>query len=123
MTEQTTRSAIPAVAAGAGWVPQACTLPSIEQPLRVAEFDELFATALRAGQRLARTRLRLTLDPRAEAAARDLTARESECCSFFAFAVTRVEDEVQVEIEVPEAHVAVLDALAVRATAAREATA
>jgi hypothetical protein len=29
------------------WVPEACTLPTVEQPLRVAEFDDLFATALR----------------------------------------------------------------------------
>lgn len=122
MTEQTTRSSIPAAATGAEWVPQACTLSSIEQPLRIAEFDELFATALRAGHRLARTRLRLTLDPRAEATARDLTARESECCSFFTFTVTRVEDKVQVEVEVPEAHVDALDALAVRAAVPPEAT-
>ena len=26
------------------WVPEACTLPTVEQPVRVAEFDELFAT-------------------------------------------------------------------------------
>ena len=26
-----------------GWVPQACTLPTVQQPLRVAEFDGLFA--------------------------------------------------------------------------------
>ena len=29
-----------------GWVPQACALPTGEQPLRSAEFDDLFATAL-----------------------------------------------------------------------------
>jgi hypothetical protein len=28
-------------------VPDACTLPTAEQPLRLAEFDELFATAVR----------------------------------------------------------------------------
>jgi predicted metalloendopeptidase len=31
----------------AAWVPEACTLPSVEQPLRVAEFDEVFANAVR----------------------------------------------------------------------------
>ncbi len=28
-----------------GWVPDACTLPTVDQPLRVAEFDDLFARA------------------------------------------------------------------------------
>jgi hypothetical protein len=28
------------------WVPEACTLPTVEQPFRVAEFDDLFAVAL-----------------------------------------------------------------------------
>jgi hypothetical protein len=26
------------------WVPQACTLPTVERPLRLAEFNDLFAT-------------------------------------------------------------------------------
>jgi hypothetical protein len=29
------------------WVPDACTLPTEEVPLRVAEFDALFASTLR----------------------------------------------------------------------------
>ncbi|WP_245718914.1 hypothetical protein [Micromonospora rhizosphaerae] len=37
------------------WVPEACTLPTAERPLRVAEFDELFATALRGQTRLSPT--------------------------------------------------------------------
>ncbi len=107
----------------ASWAPEACTLPSVERPLRVAEFDALFANSLRRVQRLAATRLLLTLDPRADTTARDLTARESECCSFFAFTVTPVGDELHVEVEVPAAHIAVLDALAVRAAAAARAAA
>lgn len=102
------------------WAPQACTLPSVEQPMRIAEFDALFASSLRDVQRLAPTRLRLLLDQRAEEAARDLTARESECCSFFTFTVTPASDDVLVDVEVPAAHVAVLDALAVRAAAQAE---
>jgi hypothetical protein len=104
------------------WVPQGCTLPSVEQPLRIAEFDALFASSLRELQRLAPTRLRLLLDQRAGKVARELTARESECCSFFVFTVTPARDELLVDVEVPAAHVAVLDALAVRA-AAQAATA
>jgi hypothetical protein len=101
------------------WVPSACTLPTAERPLRRAEFDELFATALRGQQRLAPTRLRWQLDPNAEPVARDLTDRETECCSFFTFTFTyaRAGDIVQLDVSVPETHIDVLDALAGRAAA------
>ncbi len=99
------------------WAPPACTLPSVEQPLRIAEFDALFASSLRDVQRLAGSRLRLLLDLGSAGAARDLTARESECCSFFTFTLTPVGGELQVDVEVPAAHVAILDALAERAAA------
>lgn len=102
------------------WVPQSCELPSAAQPLRVAEFDALFATALRASSRLAATRLRLVLDSAAEATARELTERETACCSFFTFTFQPGSDAgtVLLEIEVPAAQVAVLDALAERAASA-----
>ena len=29
------------------WAPEACSLPTAERPLRVAEFDELFTAVLR----------------------------------------------------------------------------
>lgn len=102
------------------WVPQACTLPSAEQPLRVAEFDTLFAAALRGVDRVAPTELRLVLDGAAgfETFARDLTARETQCCSFFTFTFSRAEDRLLLDVQVPIAQVAVLDALADRAAAA-----
>jgi len=100
-----------------GWVPDACTLPTVEQPLRVAELDELFSTALRT-QRTASTRLRWTLDPAAEERARDLTARESRCCSLFTFTFTPAGDTLHLDVQVPAAQVHVLDALAARAAAA-----
>jgi hypothetical protein len=99
------------------WVPQACTLPIAERPLRAAEFDELFATALRGQRRLAPTLLRWRLDPAAEPAARELADRESGCCSFFTFTFTKDGDAVQVDVEVPAASAGVLDALAKRAAA------
>jgi len=101
------------------WAPQACTLPAAERPVRVAEFDELFATGLRGQQRLARTRLRWRLDVAAEATARDLTSRETECCSFFTFTFTFAPagDALQLDVEVPAGHAGVLDALASRAAA------
>ncbi|MCW2640139.1 MAG: hypothetical protein JWP76_2445 [Dactylosporangium sp.] len=100
-----------------GWVPQACTLPTVEQPLRLAEFDDLFTTALRGQQRPVPTRLRWELDPAAEARARDLTARETSCCSFFTFTFIPAAGALQLDVEVPTARVDVLDVLAVRAAA------
>jgi hypothetical protein len=101
-----------------GWVPQACTLPTADQPLRQAEFDALFATALRAFDRPDPTRLRLTLSggPDLAAGVRDLTVRESECCSFFGFEVTsRDDDLLDLEVTVPGSQIEVLDAITARA--------
>jgi hypothetical protein len=101
------------------WVPEACTLPTVDRPLRLAEFDDLFATALRVQQRLSPTALRWRLDPAAEATARDLTGRESSCWSFFTFtfAGDHAGDELRLDVQVPAGHVDVLDALAGRAAA------
>jgi len=90
----------------------ACTLPTAERPLRLAEFEELFATALRGQERLSPTHLRWRIDPAAESTARDLTARESECCSFFAFTFGADDGGVRLDVEVPDRHVDVLDGLA-----------
>lgn len=49
------------VAPDLGWAPSACTLPTTEQPLRVAEFDALFTDAVQTVARPAPTRLRLEL--------------------------------------------------------------
>jgi hypothetical protein len=99
------------------WVPEACTLPTAERPVRLVEFDALFTTALRGQQRLSPTRLRWCLDPAAERTARDLAGRESACCSFFSFTFTPADGAVQLDIAVPDAHLGVLDALAARAAA------
>ena len=107
--------------AGPDWVPQACTLPTAEQPLRLAEFDEL-TSVVRGGERLGPLHLRVTLAGDGEVAdsVRDLAARESECCSFFAFIVTTPKrGEVQLDIQVPAGYAGVLDALHQRAIAVR----
>jgi hypothetical protein len=103
------------------WAPSECTLPTAERPLRVAEFDQLFATALRAQARPGPTHLRLTLDgaEQVEAITRDLVARENACCSFFAFTVTRTADQqLQLDIQVPQQRTDVLDGIAARAATA-----
>lgn len=101
-------------------VPEACTLPTAELPLRLAEFDALFRTAVRHGERLGVGHLRVTLagDADLEESVRDLAARETQCCSFFTFSVTApVPGRVELDIEVPAGHVDVLDALEARAAA------
>lgn len=105
------------IEAGLPWAPARCTLPTAKRPLRVAEFDALFAEALRDLRRTGPTGLRLTLDCTDEVAARvaDLVERESGCCSFFTFTVGRDHDRLLLDVEVPATHVDVLDALHARA--------
>ena len=101
------------------WVPEACTLPTADRPLRLAEFDRFVRAAVRGADRVSAEHLRLRLDVAEEETARELTAREASCCSFFTFDVTRSgPDLVTLDVRVPAAHVDVLDALAERATPA-----
>jgi hypothetical protein len=103
----------------ATWVPDACTLPTADQPLRVAEFDGLFAGAVRPASRSAPDSLEIVLPDGAAAAAQDLIARETACCSFFAFTVRTSGDESVLEVRVPATQVAVLDALQQRVEVVR----
>jgi hypothetical protein len=115
----------------ADWVPvDACTLPTAERPLRVAEFDDLFAMTLRAVRRddaATRARLLLAGDDALPQRVQRLADVETECCSFFTFAVTPLpggEDAtVALDIEVPTAHAGVLTALVDRAERQRGAAA
>ena len=97
------------------WVPPSCTLPATDQPLRVAEFDDLLADA--TAERAAPERLTFRLEPTPEVAARaaGLAARETACCSFFTFALTVAAGELTLDITVPPAHAAILDAIEGRA--------
>ncbi|TFV72624.1 hypothetical protein E4P40_20410 [Blastococcus sp. CT_GayMR20] len=98
-------------------VPDACTLPTAEQPVRIAEFGDLFAAGLRRVDRAGPTHLVLAFDPSRVAAdtVRDLAARESLCCSFFTFTVTEPPGELVLDVVVPQARVPVLDGLAAMA--------
>ncbi|GAA3833286.1 hypothetical protein [Streptomyces chiangmaiensis] len=101
------------------WIPASCTLPTPEQPLRVAEFDALFAERLADTSRPDRLRLEMLLTggEGVEETVRDLVARESGCCSFFTFTVHPGPEHIRLDVEVDDAHEAVLDALQERATA------
>jgi hypothetical protein len=102
-------------------VPNACTLPAAEQPARLAEFDGLFAAALRQIDQVSAThaRLHLTGPDGLAARVRELTARETRCCSFFAFTTDPQPatdgESVVLDIEVPAAHADVLASLLSRA--------
>lgn len=106
------------------WIaPEACTLPTAEQPLRVAEFDALFAETLVRAERVSPTHARLDLSGPAGTAdrVRDLAERETACCSFFDFTVADTDSGVSVDIRVPDPRADVLAGLVDRAEAtARE---
>jgi hypothetical protein len=106
-----------------GWVPvDACTLPTDEQPLRAAEFDELFASAIRSVEVETPTRARFLLVGGDALAGRveRLAAAESSCCSFFSFTVAQADASsdagaVTLDVEVPPTRADVLAALVARA--------
>jgi hypothetical protein len=99
----------------------ACTLPTGERPLRLAEFEELFARHLTdlswAGDRL---RLSLAGGAGLRETVADLAARESECCSFFDFALSGSSSgAVVLDVGVPAGRREILEALAELAGGAR----
>jgi hypothetical protein len=104
---------------GESWAPDACTLPSTEQPLRVAEFDRFFADAVRTVDRRSPTSLRMELAPTADIAAQaaSLAARETACCGFFTFTLIASGGTLLLDVSTPDRYVDVLDALALRAAA------
>ena len=102
------------------WVPESCTLPTEEQPLRVAEFDTLFAEGLQRVERIGAGYLRLVLEESAEGRARELAQRETDCCSFFTFTFGRDADgRLLMAVTAPAQYSAVVEAMGKRAEAAR----
>jgi hypothetical protein len=105
---------------GSTWVPvDSCTLPTAEQPLQVAEFDDLFGTSLRSVER-SPTRATLTFSGDETLADRvqRLADAETVCCSFFTFTVTERGGRTTLDVEVPERYAHVLAALVDRANRA-----
>ncbi len=101
------------------WVPAACTLATQEQPLRQAEFDDLFAEDVVSVAQLSPLHLRLELRPDAAVAARaaGLAVRETGCCSFFRFYLTITDGTVSMTVSTEQEHGSVLAALGARARA------
>ena len=104
-------------------IPDACTLPTAQRPLRVAQFEEFFTTSVRSGRRVDRTRLRLDLEatPAVAGHAAELLTRETACCSFFTFTLSAANGELVLEVSVPQAHTEALDAMAGRVGAVTRA--
>jgi hypothetical protein len=95
------------------WAPDACTLPTPERPLRVAEFDKFAASVLQS-TRPQPTRLDLVVPRAAEATGRDLDRHESQFCSFFTFEFDSAGGETVMHVGVPPEQVGVLDAIETR---------
>lgn len=95
----------------------ACTMPTTERPLRLAEFDALFAANV---DRVERTegggvRLHLRGTDGLVGRVRDLAEHETACCSFFTFTVDGTDQDLTLDGAVPPARQRILDALANRA--------
>ena len=106
-----------------GWTStQACTLPTAARPLRLAEFDDLFATTLQSVEQSDDFHARLVLagDEALAGRTQRLADAESSCCSFFTFGVSCIDAGfVALDIQVPPSYADVLAALVARADAAR----
>ena len=93
----------------------ACTLPTVERPLRLAEFDALFALVESIEYDGNVARMHFSGPPTLHDQIVDLTERESQCCSFFTFAVDGTASEVDLGITAPAAHAEIVAALVARA--------
>lgn len=94
----------------------ACTMPTGDRPLRLAEFDDLFATAVRGVERRGSdVRMHLVGSEGLADRVRDLTERETSCCSFFTFAIEGSDHDLTLDISVPPDRLQIIEALAARA--------
>lgn len=91
-------------------------MPTADRPLRLGEFDALFAAAVRGVERRGSdVRLRLGGERGLAEQVRGLTERETSCCSFFTFGIDGTDEDLTLDISVPPARQEILDALAERA--------
>jgi hypothetical protein len=101
------------------WVPAACTLPTVEQPLRRADFDDLFAQDVLRVHQTSPQQIRFELRAAPDVAARaaSLAVKETDCCSFFTFDLTITDGKVAMIVSTAPSHEPVLAAMAARAHA------
>ena len=86
----------------------------------MAQFDELFSSAVLRVDRPEPDRLELELEPTAEvaASAATLAVQETACCSFFTFTLRATDGQLLLEVYAPAPQIAVLNALAAHAATA-----
>ena len=89
-----------------------CSLPTLERPTRLAEFDALFASSARRVVRDGES-ARIHLDGAAGLAdrLRDLTERETTCCSFFTFTLRIDRTGTSLTVRAPADAAVSVDAL------------
>ncbi|KQV75284.1 arsenate reductase [Aeromicrobium sp. Root344] len=98
------------------WVPSTCTLPTVDRPLREAEFDDFFASDVLGVDELPEgVRVALRTNPEVVARAATLAAREANCCSFFSFDLSIADGRTTMQVSATPEHAEVLAAVAVRA--------
>lgn len=98
------------------WMPDSCTLPTVQRPVRVAEFDALLAASVQGVERVDEHLLRMRLDrsPDVAGAAAQFAVKETRCCAFFAFTLTVDREGLRLDVAVPDGQTDVLDALTAR---------
>lgn len=95
---------------------EACTLPTTDRPMRLAELDDLFAESAREVIREGDgVRIHLVGPEGLRERVRDLARRETECCSFFTFVIDGEDRDLTLAVSVPPERRDILDALAARA--------
>ena len=95
------------------WVPASCALPTAQQPLRRAEFDDLFADDVVSVNQTSAGAvcLELRAEPYVAAKAASLATKETRCCSFFTFELTITDGKVELTVSAEPEHASVLAAL------------
>jgi hypothetical protein len=98
--------------------PEACSLNPADQPARVAEWDALFATRVRAvTPQKDGVRLEWAPAPGLASVVADLADREARCCEFFRFNVAIGAESLTLTVRADPPHTSVVEALAARAVA------
>jgi hypothetical protein len=94
----------------------ACTMPTEDRSLRLAEFDALFSEAVQSVERAELSvRMHLKGPSGLRETVRDLAERETACCSFFTFVVDGTDADLTLDVTVPQGRADILDGLADRA--------
>ncbi len=82
-------------------IPIACSLSAQDQEERAREFRTISAKVTGRESTAEGVRLRFRSEPRFAEQLADLTRREKECCPFFDFRITTIDDEVVLDVGAP----------------------